>query len=384
MNGIFESNIKRLERLKDIIDITDEQMQILTKPKKVLKGDVKIKDKEYGAYRIVFNDALGPGKGGIRFHPNVNEDEVKSLAFWMVLKNSLVGLPYGGAKGGIAINPDELNKEELEDISRQYIALFYENFGEQKDIPAPDVNTNAQIMGWMLDEYEKITKKHEPGMITGKPVELGGCVIREGATGLGGAIVLDSIINKIGKKPEETTVAIQGFGNVGSNLAKFLYIRKYKIVAVSDSSGTIYKENGLNIEKIIEVKEKMGKVINYEDTGGNGRVEKKDRDAILYLDADVLAPAALENQIHINNADKIKAKIILEMANGPVTDDADEILHKKGILVTPDILANAGGVIISHMEWIQNKVGHFFEMHELEAKQKESWMIQLKKYLHIL
>ncbi len=359
--GVFENNLERLNKLKNIIEITDEQMQILTKPKKTLKGEIKIKDKEYEAYRIIFNDSLGPGKGGIRFHPNVNEDEVKSLAFWMALKNSLVGLPYGGAKGGVNINPKEFNKKELEDVSRQYIQLFYENFGQNKDIPAPDVNTNSQIMAWMLDEYEKIKKKHEFSMITGKPIELGGCELRNGATGQGGAIVLDNIIKKLNKNPNTTTIAIQGFGNVGSHLAKFLFEKGYKITAISDISGMIHDENGLDIPKIIEIFKSKEYL---KDCG----MEIQDKNDLLYLNVDVLAPSAMENQITKENADKINAKIILEMANGPITADADEILNKKEILVIPDILANSGGVIVSYFEWVQNKLGNFFEMKDLERK----------------
>ncbi|MCC7552563.1 Glu/Leu/Phe/Val dehydrogenase [Candidatus Micrarchaeota archaeon] len=359
--SVFENNIKRLENLKEIINITDEQMQILLKPKRELKGNIKINGKEYEAYRIIFNDALGPGKGGIRFHPKVNEDEVKSLAFWMALKNSLVGLPYGGAKGGVSIDPKQLTKKELEDVSRQYMQLFYENFGQNKDIPAPDVNTNSQVMAWMLDEYEKIKKKHEFSMITGKPIELGGCELRAGATGQGGAIVLDNIIKKIGKNPHETTVAIQGFGNVGSYLAKFLYDKGYKIIAISDITGMVYENNGLNIHEILEnLKDKT--YLNELD------LEIKDNNELLYLPVDVLAPSALENQITKENADKVKAKIILEMANGPTTSEADEILNKNNILVIPDILVNSGGVIVSYFEWVQNKLGNFFEMEDLEIK----------------
>ncbi|MFA5381743.1 MAG: Glu/Leu/Phe/Val dehydrogenase [Candidatus Micrarchaeia archaeon] len=359
--SVFENNIKRLENLKDIIPITKKEMEILTNPKKVLKGKIKIKDKEYEAYRIIFNDSLGPGKGGIRFHPKVNEDEVNSLAFWMALKNSLVGLPYGGAKGGVNIDPKQLTQKELEEVSRQYMQLFYENFGQNKDIPAPDVNTNSQIMAWMLDEYEKIKNKHEFSMITGKPIELGGCELRAGATGQGGAIVLDNIIKKLGKNPDETTVAIQGFGNVGLYLAKFLFEREYKIIAISDISGMVYDKEGLNINNLIN--DMKGKEY-LKDCG----MEIKDKEELLYLECDVLAPSALENQITKENADKVKAKIILEMANGPITSEADEILNKNDILIIPDILANSGGVIVSYFEWVQNKLGNFFEMEDLERK----------------
>lgn len=360
--NVFENNIKRLEKLKEIIKITDKEMEILTKSKREFKGEIKIKDKQYDAYRIIFNDALGPGKGGIRFHPKVNEDEVKSLAFWMTLKNSLVCLPYGGAKGGVCINPKELTKQELESVSRQYIQLFYENFGQNKDIPAPDVNTDSQIMAWMLDEYEKIKKKHEFSMITGKPIELGGCKLRAGATGQGGAIVLDNIIKKLNMNPIHTTIAIQGFGNVGSYLAKFLFDKGYKIIAVSDVSGMIYDANGLNINNVLDSIKGKQYLKDCEE------FDIKSNEDLLYLDVDVLAPSALENQITENNADKIKAKIILEMANGPTTSEADEILNKKGILVIPDILANSGGVIVSYFEWVQNKLGNFFEMEDLEKK----------------
>jgi len=356
----FEDIKKRLKEISKISKIPEKEINILLKHKSIKKTTLSVSGKKYPAFRIIHNTSLGPGKGGIRYHPNVSEDEVKSLAFWMTLKNSLVGLPYGGAKGGVKVNPKSLSKKELEKLSREYIKKFYKYLGQDKDIPAPDVYTDAQIMGYMLDEYEKIKGIHEPGMITGKPPVLQGCTLRETATSAGAFIVLKELLKKLGKK--HCKIAIQGFGNAGMNLALMLYKEGFDVVAVSDSKGGIYKEKGLDIMEIKQSKEKTGSVVNYP-------IGKKIKnEELLELNVDILVLAALENQITEKNMKKIKAKCILEVANGPITMEADHFLNKKKILIVPDILANAGGVVVSYFEWAQNKAGNLFEIEYLEKR----------------
>ncbi|HDI02709.1 MAG TPA: Glu/Leu/Phe/Val dehydrogenase, partial [Candidatus Aenigmarchaeota archaeon] len=248
---VFENVFKTLKKVSKVMKLSEVEMKVLTSFKRIKKEEIVVGGEVYEAWRIVHNDALGPGKGGIRFHPNVSEDEVKSLAFWMSIKNSLAGLPYGGAKGGVKLNPKILTREEIEKISREYIRKFYEVLGEDKDIPAPDVNTNSEIMGWMLDEYEKIKGKHEPAMITGKPLSLGGCKFRQTSTSKGGYIIFKEMLEREEKK--DVTIAVQGFGNAGYNFAKFAFNDGFKVVAVSDSKGGIYDPEGLNIDEVKKV-----------------------------------------------------------------------------------------------------------------------------------
>jgi len=396
---VFNEVKKRLAKLADFMELRDNEIELLLEYKNIGRAELDIKGKKYSAWRILHNNALGPGKGGIRFHPDVSEDEIKSLSFWMSLKTSLMGLPFGGAKGGIKINPRELNSEELQELSREYVRAFYDVIGVDKDIPAPDVYTNSQIMGWMLDEYEKILGRSEPGMITGKPLELGGLKLRGDSTSAGGKIVLDEFLKHIlnkdfpsfaksydakninnlkqdgesnfisGKSLENINkknlkIAIQGFGNVGMNIAKMLDNEGFNIVVVSDSKGGILDFNGLNINDIIEVKQNKGSVQDY-----NGeRIKLISNSELLELDVDILILAALENQITKDNVRKIKAEYILELANGPVSAEADEKLKEKGVMVIPDILANAGGVLVSYFEWVQNKTGNILEEKFLKDK----------------
>jgi len=356
----FEDIKKRVREISKIANISEKEMNLLLKHKHIRKATLNVNGKNYPAFRIVHNTALGPGKGGIRYHPNVSEDEVKSLAFWMSLKTSLLNLPYGGAKGGVKVDPKKLSPKDLEKLSRAYIRKFHNYLGQDKDIPAPDVYTDAKIMAYMLDEFEKIKGYHEPGMITGKPISLQGCPIRETATAAGAFIVLKELLKKINKK--HCKIAIQGFGNAGLNLALMLHKEGFEIVAVSDSSNGTYKEKGLDILEVKEIKEKTNLVEKYP------LGKKITNEQLLELDVDILVLAALENQITEKNASKIKAKYILEVANGPVTLDADHILKKKGITVVPDILVNAGGVVVSYFEWAQNKSGNLFEMSYLEKR----------------
>jgi glutamate dehydrogenase len=312
-------------------------------------GDVKT----FNGYRVQYNDALGPAKGGLRFHPEVNLEEVKNLSFLMALKCSLAGIPFGGGKGGVEVDPKELTKAELERLSRSLMRELHPFIGERVDIPAPDVNTNEQIMAWMVDEYAKIKGQFIPGVLTGKPLNLGGSQGRTEATALGGAFVLRRYFEHTGKKLEGSTVAIQGFGNVGSYMAKFLHEWGAKVVAVSDAENGLYNEEGLDIPWLLENTERgtLPKDVKAQTIKNS---------ELLELDVDVLIPAAISHQITMENISNIKANLIIEMANDPITPDADRVLLKKNIPVIPDILANAGGVIVSYFEWIQNTSNEYW------------------------
>ncbi|MHB8903975.1 MAG: Glu/Leu/Phe/Val family dehydrogenase [Patescibacteria group bacterium] len=353
--NIFSDNLERLKEIQMIGNISDSEIKILLKPVQTNYSEMEIKGKKYPAWRIIYNRALGPGKGGIRYHQDVSEDEVKSLAFWMTLKNSLADIPYGGAKGGIKFNPKEVNQAELEEISRNYIDNFYQYLGQDKDIPAPDVYTNSQIMSWMLDEFEKKVGHHEPGMITGKPIELGGIALRGDATAQGGYLVTKELVNKFLPDKKDIKVIVQGFGNAGLFMTEKLANDGFKIIAVSDSQGGIYNSNGLNIKDLISFKKSGESVIKY--VGGEVITNAQ----LLELETDILVLAALENQITKDNAGNIKAKYIVELANGPITYDADKILANKKIIIVPDILANSGGVIVSYFEWAQNRTGQILD-----------------------
>ncbi len=382
----FEDTINRLTNLtkycgNEGVDFRKSDLEILSAPMRTLivNFPVTLRDgtvKMVNGYRVQYNDARGPTKGGLRFHPQVDINEVKALALWMALKTAVVDIPYGGAKGGITINPKEMCSEDLEKISRGFIRQIHPFVGPDKDIPAPDVYTTAQVMAWMLDEYEKIVGSKAPAMITGKPIELGGSLGRDVATSLGGAYVLREVADAydigIG-----ASVAIQGFGNAGMNMAKFMSKWGYKVVAVSDSKGGVYSSTGFNIAELIEAKKKTGSVVNVT---AERKVSNED---LLLLDVDVLIPAALENQITAENAEMVKAKIILELANGPVTHDADVILHKNDVVVVPDILANAGGVTVSYFEWVQNLQGDQWTEEDVFAK-LEKKMVDAWKPIHAL
>ena len=321
-------------------------------------GSTKI----FKGFRSQHNDALGPHKGGIRFHPDVSRDEVKALSFWMTMKCAVVGIPLGGGKGGVIVNPKELSVVELEKLSRGYIRAIYKYIGPTQDIPAPDVYTTPQIMAWMMDEYEKLTGEHAPGVITGKPLHLGGSEGRGFATAQGGVYVLREAVKKMGMNPSETKVAIQGFGNAGSFMAKILSEDGYKIVAVTDSRGGAMNMDGLDIAAV-----EAHKAANKSVVGAPGTITVSNDD-ILELDVDVLVPAALENVITEANAVNVKAKVIIELANGPVTPEADKILHKSGVVFVPDILSNAGGVTVSYFEQVQNAMNFYWTEKEVLEK----------------
>ncbi len=362
----FDNILKFLDKIKEIGNFKDEEIELLRKLQEIHKAEIEFDGEKYPAFRIQYNNARGPFKGGIRFHPEVSEDEVKALSFWMTIKTAAVNIPLGGGKGGIKINPKELSQEKIEELSRKYVQAFYRVLGSQKDIPAPDVYTTPKIMSWMKDEYEKLTGEKSPGVITGKPLEDGGSLVRDIATALGGVYILEDAVKKLGLN--EKKVVIQGFGNAGANAAKLLSELGYKIIAVSDSKGGIVNQEGLDVNELLNIKQETGSVVNYPSG------EKISNSQLLDLNCDILIPSALANVITQENASSIKAKIILELANGPVTPDADKILFENDVLVIPDILANAGGVTVSYFEWMQNINNERWEEGEIKQKLKKIMM----------
>ena len=351
----FEDAITQIDKAAKVINLEENMKKILSFPDRVIEtyipvemdnGEIEI----FTGYRSQYNNTLGPYKGGIRFHPDVNKQEVKALSFWMMIKCAVVDIDFGGGKGGVIVNPKNLSEEELERLSRGYIKSIWPVIGPEKDVPAPDVYTNAKIMNWMRAEYEKITEKEAPGVITGKPVAQGGSKVRSYATGQGAFYIIDELINKLDRSAEETTIAIQGFGNAGSKLAELLQQDGYNIVAVSDSKGAIYQKEGLDISEAMEAKYNRGDLQGYE-----GGAETISNEELLELDVDVLIPAALGGVITEENAGKIKAEALVEVANGPTTPAADSILQENGVKVVPDVLTNAGGVVVSYFEWQQNR-----------------------------
>lgn len=370
MNNPFENAMKQLDKAAKIINLDKNIHEVLKQPDRVLTVSIPVKldngeVKVFTGYRSQYNNNLGPYKGGIRYHQNVTLDEVKALSFWMMIKCAAVNIPMGGGKGGVVFDPKEYSEVEIEKISRGFVRKIWREIGSDKDVPAPDVYTTPQIMSWMRNEYEKLVGYSDPGVITGKPVEDGGSEARSFSTAQGGVYVTLELAKKLDLDIENIKIAIQGFGNAGSNMAKILSQKGFKIVAVSDSSGAIFTETALDIEKLEDYKKLNGSVIGFENT------KEISNEELLELDVDILIPSALENQITIENAHKIKAKTIIELANGPTTPEADEILKEKGILIVPDVLANAGGVTVSYFEWDQNVKGeHWSEKEVLEKLEK--------------
>lgn len=367
MNNPFQNALAQLNKAAGLMKLDSDAKAVLSAPKRLLTVSIPVKMdsgevRVFTGYRSQYNDALGPFKGGIRYHWNVSEDEVKALSLWMTMKCAVVGLPLGGGKGGIIVNPKELSEGELERLSRGYIRAIYKYVGPIQDVPAPDVYTNGQIMSWMLDEYEKIVGEKAPGMITGKPLALGGSRGRDKATAQGGVFVLLEAVQKMGWKISETTVAIQGFGNAGAHMAELLSAEGFKIVATSDSKGGIKSEQTLDVAALDAHKAKTGSVIGFAGT------EQITNEELLELPVDILVPAALENQITQDNASRVKAKMIVELANGPTTPEADAVLFKNGVVVVPDILANAGGVTVSYFEQVQNAANYYWTDEEVAAK----------------
>jgi glutamate dehydrogenase (NAD(P)+) len=357
---------KQLYKAAREIKLDSNLLKILEKPKRILKVSIPIKldngkTKVFIGFRCQYNDAKGPTKGGVRYHPDVSEDEVVALAAWMTWKCSLLDLPYGGAKGGIICDSVKLSESELERLTRRYTTEIMPVLGPHIDIPAPDVYTTSKTMAWIMDTFSMFKGYTEPSIVTGKPEILGGSKGRKEATGRGVAIITREFFKAKKKSLKDAKIAVQGFGNVGGHAALFLSRMGAKIVAASDVSGCLVNPDGLDVPGLIDCVEKHACVIKHPG-------KQIDREELLYQDVDVLIPAALENQIHRKNAPKIKARIIIEGANGPTTPEADEILEKKGIQVVPDILANAGGVVVSHLEWVQALSGLYWEEEQVNAE----------------
>ncbi|MBS3811188.1 MAG: Glu/Leu/Phe/Val dehydrogenase [Halanaerobiales bacterium] len=367
----YQELLKTINEAGQQLGLTRDDYKILEKPDRELKVSIPIEKDDgsievFDGYRVQHCNSRGPYKGGVRYHPKVDIDEIRALAGWMTLKCSLVDIPYGGAKGGIQCDPSQLSKSELKKITRRYTTMIEPIIGIDKDIPAPDVNTNAQIMSWIYDTYSMIKGHNIPGIVTGKPRIIEGCLAREGATGRGVMITVENLFQKLSKNLEDIKIAVQGFGNVGQVAAKLLQEKGCRIVAVSDVSCGLYNEDGLDINKLIEF---VGSERNYltEFVNNNG-TKKITNGELLRSDIDVLIPAALENQITAEVALDIKADFIVEAANGPTTREADSILAERDITIMPDILANAGGVIVSYFEWVQNKEASRWEDEETNKK----------------
>ena len=365
----FEIAQKQIKSACDKLNADPAVYEILKNPMRVLEVSfpVRLDDgtvKTFIGYRSQHNNAVGPFKGGLRFHPDVTKDEVKALSTWMTFKCSVAGIPYGGGKGGMAINPKDYSKAELERISKGFAKAISPIIGEKVDIPAPDVNTNGQIMSWMVDAYEEVAGKSTKGVFTGKPLEFGGSLARTEATGYGVNLTAKKALAKLNIDVKGATYAVQGFGNVGFYTAYYAYKDGAKIVAFSNSDVAIYNENGIDMEAVIKDFEENGRIV-----ANKGYGKDITNAEVLELGVDVLAPCALENQITSENADRIKAKVITEGANGPTTPEADEILFKKGIVVIPDILANSGGVVVSYFEWVQNLQSYYWPFEEVQQKE---------------
>ncbi|NDI34327.1 Glu/Leu/Phe/Val dehydrogenase [Chengkuizengella sediminis] len=353
-----------------MFDLLKEPLRLLKVRIPVMMDNGKVH--VFTGFRAQHNDAVGPTKGGVRFHPDVTEDEVKALSIWMTLKCGITDIPYGGGKGGIICDPRKMSFKELERLSRGYVRAISQVVGPSKDIPAPDVMTNSQIMAWMLDEYSRIREFDSPGFITGKPLVLGGSHGRETATAKGVSIMIKEALRKKDIAIQDAKVIIQGFGNAGSYLAKFLHEAGAKVVGISDVLGGLYDPNGLDIEFLIDRRDSFGTVTNlFKKTISNQE--------LLEMDCDILVPAAIENQITVHNAEKIKASILVEAANGPTTLEATQILTDKGVLLIPDVLASAGGVIVSYFEWVQNNQGYYWSEKEVHEKLEDIMIRALNK-----
>jgi len=373
---LFQDALRRLDAAGAHSAIDAEALERLRHPRLIVEVAIPVRMDDgslrtFRGYRVRHSDVRGPGKGGIRYHPNVSLSEVKALALWMTCKTACVGIPFGGAKGGVVVDPKELSKLELERLSRGFVREIADFIGPETDVPAPDVYTNAMIMGWMMDEYSKVVRCRTPAVITGKPIANGGSLGRDDATGRGAFTCIAQLEKHRGWKPADVCVAVQGFGNAGQHVARLLFEAGYRVVAVSDSRGGIHCADGFDVPSLIRTKNAerslrpvycMGSVSEIVDA------DKITNEELLELDVDLLIPAALENQITAENAARVRAPVIVEVANGPVTSEADAVLNGRGALVVPDILANAGGVTVSYFEWVQNKAGYYWTEEEVHQR----------------
>jgi glutamate dehydrogenase (NADP+) len=375
---LSDANQRLTEALKHI-ELSTDAIASLKAPKASLTVSIPVRMDDgrlevFQGYRVHYDNTRGPYKGGVRFHPNVTLDEVQSLAFWMTFKCAALNLPFGGAKGGITVNPKTMSRMEIERLSRGYIDAIADFIGVDLDILAPDVYTNAMIMGWMMDEYGTIKRQNTSGVVTGKPIAMGGSLGRDTATAMGAFFSIQTLLPKLQRSPQDTRVAVQGFGNAGAELAVLLHQAGYKVVAVSDSQGGIYDRAGLDIPSIGAFKDSTKQIQAVYCDGSVcsiGSSERITNEELLTLDVDLLVPAALENQITEHNAGQIKAPLIFEVANGPVTPGADRILESKGIQVIPDILVNAGGVTVSYFEWVQNRSAMYWSLQEVNDRLRQ-------------
>jgi glutamate dehydrogenase/leucine dehydrogenase len=362
--------MSELQTIYTDLGLTQDALALLASPRQsfTVSFPVKMttgKTQMFMGFRVLYNDARGPAKGGIRFHPEMDADHAQELAFLMALKCAVVNIPFGGAKGGVAINPMDISRRDLELVTRGYIRAIADYIGPFKDIPAPDVYTDEQIMAWILDEFERIRREHVPAVVTGKPPELGGIVARRYSTALGGVHVLEQALKDNGRDPRGMRVVVQGFGNVGENAARILYERGYTVMAVSDVNGGILDPRGLDIPAVREHKKKTGSIVSFPGARNITNAE------LLTAECDVLIPAALSNQLDAGNAKDVKAHFVLELANAPTTAAADDILFTRNILLIPDILANAGGVVVSYFEWSQNLNGDTWPEEKVLSRLKE-------------
>ena len=373
------------ELLKETVaslNLDNSVYEIIKQPMRVMEVSIPVRRdngsiESFTGYRSQHLDVLGPAKGGIRFHPSVNLNEVKALSIWMSLKSAILGLPLGGGKGGVIVNPNDLSERELEDLSRNYIRKITPIIGPEKDIPAPDINTNPQIMGWMMDEYDKLRGYNIPGILTGKPIIVGGSQGRLEATGRGVVITIKEAAKVLNIDLSNSKAALQGFGNVGSMTAKFLDELGTKIVAITDATGGIYSEDGFNIPKLLEFTQAGNRLSEFP---GSTPITNEE---MFSLPIDILVPAALENQITKVTAPLVQAKIVAEAANGPTTPEGDQILEEKGIFVIPDILCNAGGVTVSYFEWVQNTMNYYWGEKEINQKLEEKMINAFQHVSHM-
>lgn len=377
----FEAMSERFDRAAKLLGLDDDLYAVMRVPSREIKVYVPVRMdtghiQVFEGFRVQHNFARGPAKGGIRYAPDVSLDEVKALSAWMTWKCAVVNVPFGGGKGGIICDPRQMSIGELERLTRRYTAELIDFIGPDKDVPAPDMNTNEQTMAWIMDTYSMHARHTVNAVVTGKPVALGGSLGRREATGRGVLITVNEAIKRLNKTPQETSVVVQGSGNVGGIGAELMHSTGYKVVAISDVFGGIYNSNGLDIPKVLEYLQQNKSLEGYPEA------ETIDNKSLLELECDVLAPCATENQITSENADRIRCKILAEGANGPTTPKADQILHDKGIFVIPDILANAGGVTVSYFEWVQDRMGYFWSEAEVNARLEDKMIASFNELVH--